>query len=484
MAIIDSYPESHYTGVYAQIYSASPGIGQIFYAGFAHVITSAAFYMSKLLAPTGYAYAKLYAITGTPGSTAIPDGSAGATSDAFDVSTLSDSVFNLITFTFSGADQQELYAPAWYAITVEYTGGNTSNRVKVAQGEASPTHTGNKVVNSAGTWSAVSTQDTIFYTSGNPVFTFGSVWENPVVTESVTLSMSDLTISAVDTSTITESKTLEAAQMLYIAVDDAFVTTESVVYFTENFGIDCSDSVIISDVVSDMYPLVYFGTDLLNPPIAPTATLTAVMGQRLTADSKAPVAYGAGVFGSILLEHSPVAESIGSISYAEFAWLTEKSPVSFCAGRFGAIAEGISCIASCFAESYSVAIVLDKLAPITLCSGTAYEESILTLNAKSSFSLLTAAMDSRNITILATATVWRKLDLTCSEVLNGILTAVAPTALMEYQDSVLFPSGGSLQVVAFSPVGTMTVDTGAGDTDPAELRQAERFDNYTLEYTR
>lgn len=54
---------------------------------------------------TGNIFAKIYAITGTSGSSAIPTGSALATSDAIDVSTIASGVNQNYSFNFSGANQ-------------------------------------------------------------------------------------------------------------------------------------------------------------------------------------------------------------------------------------------------------------------------------------------------------------------------------------------------------------------------------------------
>src|SRR5262249_25971905 len=99
----DGFTESNY-GAYFYI-----GAGTTFYpAGAAQSFTgdggqlkSVKFDLSKVGAPTGYAVAQIYAITGTFGSTAKPSGSALASSNPLDVSSLPTS-FALSEFTFSG----------------------------------------------------------------------------------------------------------------------------------------------------------------------------------------------------------------------------------------------------------------------------------------------------------------------------------------------------------------------------------------------
>ncbi|MCK9370836.1 hypothetical protein M0R04_13080 [Candidatus Dojkabacteria bacterium] len=64
-------------------------------------ISSCKFYLKKVLLPTGNAYAALYDITGTYGSSAKPTGTVLATSSLFDVSTISATDYMLESFTFS-----------------------------------------------------------------------------------------------------------------------------------------------------------------------------------------------------------------------------------------------------------------------------------------------------------------------------------------------------------------------------------------------
>lgn len=118
----------------------------------------------KTGSPTGTMYAKVYAITGTYGTDATPTGAALATSDGVDVASLTTS-YNLITFTFSGANRITLTADTYYAVIVEYAGGDSSNYLRVGADNSSPSHDGNRIgwSNSSSTWSASSTTDVCFY---------------------------------------------------------------------------------------------------------------------------------------------------------------------------------------------------------------------------------------------------------------------------------------------------------------------------------
>jgi YD repeat-containing protein len=139
----DGYTESNY-GAYLYI-----GAGQTFYpAGVAQSFTgdgrqlkSVKFYLSKVSAPTGYAFAQIYAITGTFGSTAKPSGSALASSNLLDVSSLPTS-FALSEFMFSSFNQITLQSGTHYFVSIEYTNGG-SGVVAVGDGGNGIGHEGN-----------------------------------------------------------------------------------------------------------------------------------------------------------------------------------------------------------------------------------------------------------------------------------------------------------------------------------------------------
>lgn len=103
-------------------------------------IESAKFHLKKSGSPTGNAVAKIYAHSGTFGSGGVPTGSALATSNSFDVSTLTTS-YALITFTFPTplpvTDTEK------YFISFEWADGDSSNKVSPACDNSSPTHAGN-----------------------------------------------------------------------------------------------------------------------------------------------------------------------------------------------------------------------------------------------------------------------------------------------------------------------------------------------------
>ena len=160
--VVDSYSESNYDQDY-NLYSGSiVGRGQSF-TGDGSDISKATFYLKKTGSPTGNAVAKLYAHTGTYGTNGTPTGAALATSDNFDVSTLSGSMA-LVDFSFS--TPYTLANGTYYVITIEYSGGDGSNYVVVGHDTSSSSHGGNRCYTSDGSSWTSNTGDVIFYVYG------------------------------------------------------------------------------------------------------------------------------------------------------------------------------------------------------------------------------------------------------------------------------------------------------------------------------
>lgn len=156
-ALLDSYAETNQDGQ-TQIYSGSVvGAGQSF-TGDGTKLARGRFYLRKVGSPTGNAVAKIYLSDG--GSPAAPTGSALATSNNFDVSTLS-TVFNIEDFEFE--DEFTLVNTTSYFIVVEYSGGDSSNRIEFGYDGSSPTHGGNYATLTGTTWTGDATKDGVFY---------------------------------------------------------------------------------------------------------------------------------------------------------------------------------------------------------------------------------------------------------------------------------------------------------------------------------
>lgn len=116
-------------------------------------ITRVFFKLRKNGSPTGNAVAKVYAHSGTFGSSSVPTGGALATSSNVDVSKLTSS-YVVTEFTFP--TPFEAVASTNYVVSIEFT-GNASNYIEV-EGAASGTHAGNKSENT-GTWAAQAAAD-------------------------------------------------------------------------------------------------------------------------------------------------------------------------------------------------------------------------------------------------------------------------------------------------------------------------------------
>lgn len=139
--LCDSYSESNKDGYYPlSNYTGYPiAVGQTF-TGNGGTLTSVKFYMKRYGMSTGNVYATVYAHTGTWGSTGKPTGSILAQSANVDVTSISNSVYELVTFTFSGDDQITLEDGVHYCVAVWYT---VNSYMLVGRDESSPTHNGN-----------------------------------------------------------------------------------------------------------------------------------------------------------------------------------------------------------------------------------------------------------------------------------------------------------------------------------------------------
>ena len=140
------------------------GIGQSFFNQNNCILDSVKFDLKKTGAPTGNLTAKIFAHTGTYGTTSNKTGSVLATSDNFDVST-TGAAYALATFQFSGANKITLAANTNYVVLVDGLNTFTAIKCPIASGDSSaPSHGGNMVTTGDGSaWSAVATADLSFY---------------------------------------------------------------------------------------------------------------------------------------------------------------------------------------------------------------------------------------------------------------------------------------------------------------------------------
>jgi hypothetical protein len=116
---------------------------------------------------TGYVYAKIYALTGTPGSTGKPTGEALAVSDGIPYNNLTTTQA-VYTFNFSGANQITLEDGVDYCVAVEFTAGDGTHSVKprgVAAADGDAAKNDGYFINNT-TWTA-GTYDLFFRVYGN-----------------------------------------------------------------------------------------------------------------------------------------------------------------------------------------------------------------------------------------------------------------------------------------------------------------------------
>lgn len=129
-------------------------------------ITSAKFYLAKTGSPSGNMTARLYAHSGTYGTSSKPTGSVLGTSDAINASTLTGT-FTLTEFTFTGAQQYTMTANTQYCIQIFFSTGSSGNVVDVGEDGSSPTHGGNYFAEAPeGTWASYNGIDVPFYVYG------------------------------------------------------------------------------------------------------------------------------------------------------------------------------------------------------------------------------------------------------------------------------------------------------------------------------
>ena len=126
------------------------------FAASAGQLVRARFHLRKVGSPTGNATVKLYAHTGTFGTSSAPTGAQLVAATALDVSTLTGTLAD-VDFYFEAAEFYDLLAATNYCIAIEYTGGDGSNYVAVGYDGSAPTAAGNAAtLASGGGWTAQS----------------------------------------------------------------------------------------------------------------------------------------------------------------------------------------------------------------------------------------------------------------------------------------------------------------------------------------
>ena len=161
--LIDSYSEANGSAWVSIVDADMSGVCQSFKPTKNYTLTSCKFYLTPDGSPTGNAVAKLYAHTGTFGTTSEPTGSALATSDNLDVSTIVSAGLKELTFSTGYILAENIP----YVIAIEYLNGDASNFVMVGVDSTSPTHEGNYGLASSGSYTGDEVFDTLFYVYGD-----------------------------------------------------------------------------------------------------------------------------------------------------------------------------------------------------------------------------------------------------------------------------------------------------------------------------
>ncbi len=125
-------------------------------------LSKVTWYLKKIGSPSGNLYAKVYAHSGTYGTSSVPTGTALATSGAVDVTTLGADFAN-VDFTFTGANRAILNKDTYYVVTVELAGNDVDNNAQVGQDSSSSSHDGNDAYDHTGSWTAEAENDLCFY---------------------------------------------------------------------------------------------------------------------------------------------------------------------------------------------------------------------------------------------------------------------------------------------------------------------------------
>jgi hypothetical protein len=165
--LLDSFSETNrdnqldlgYLGVFAgaQIFTTPND-------GINYKLSSFKFLLAKTGSPTGTVVAKLYAITGTYGSTAVPTGSVLATSTtSLSISTITTS---WVLYTFAFDQTCQLAANTHYSMVLEASGSlGNQNFVGIGGDTSSPSHSGNAAYYIS-SWTGADFADNCFYVYG------------------------------------------------------------------------------------------------------------------------------------------------------------------------------------------------------------------------------------------------------------------------------------------------------------------------------
>ena len=223
MATIDSYSETNQS-TNANLYvGATIRIGQSFTCSSSSVLQSCKFYLRRYGTSTGNVTTKIYAHSGTYGTSSVPTGAALATSDNVDITTIATGSYNLVTFTFSGANQISLTASTYYCVEILYNDASSdgANLLGVAFDASSPTHSGNYFIYTS-SYASNNSNDTCFYVTGGDILTF-TVSDTVALTESTIISTIKMFVVS---SSLALSEVITTLKIKVFNVSDNLTLTE------------------------------------------------------------------------------------------------------------------------------------------------------------------------------------------------------------------------------------------------------------------
>lgn len=155
---VDSYSETNQSTDTTLGSGSNTGAAQSFTPSSTSDIYSAKLYLKKTGTPTGNVTVSIYAHSGTYGTSSVPTGSALATSDALDISTLTTS-YVLTELLFTGSNRINLVSGTHYVLVVNYSAGSS---LQIGLDNTSSTHGGNASFFFS-SWNASSSLDLCFY---------------------------------------------------------------------------------------------------------------------------------------------------------------------------------------------------------------------------------------------------------------------------------------------------------------------------------
>jgi len=189
--VVDSYPESNQSTGWQMSTAGMDSVGQCF-TGTGYGLGSVKFYLKRTGTPTCSLVAKVYAISGSYGTTGLPTGTALATSTPINVDTIPTTGLSLIDFAFTGVNQINLAPSTYYVATVEVSSGSLdgSNYIDVGTDNTAPIHTGNPVYKLwGGSWAYGGGIDVVFY-----VYSSSTAWTEIPAAETAWANKADMKV--------------------------------------------------------------------------------------------------------------------------------------------------------------------------------------------------------------------------------------------------------------------------------------------------